>query len=378
LSNPIFQAVGRAKIVNFALIKFLQMKFKVGDPVRFLNESGGGIISEIVDQNLVKVRIEDGFDIPVLTTELISDVPMDVNGQGSPLNAGSFVPFRKADNMVHDDIESILPENLPEGTAKNILLGFVPADRKNPGMSDIGLYLINDDDYAIAYHIGFRENVSWHFLKTGFLEPNTKLSIEAFNQSQISKIKAIHIQLFFIVKGRYNLQSPLEKFIGLDHVRFYKESTFKENSYFHGKAFIIKVSDNTDDIIDHLSEEEIERAIKEKETAEKKKQVLPSGTDEIVEVDLHIREIVDDFGRLSPGEILELQMNKFYTTLEDGLNRKISKLIFIHGVGNGKLKYEMIRALNEKYPDLTCQDASFKQYGYGATLVYMNRTAKKI
>ena len=147
-------------------------------------------------------------------------------------------------------------------------------------------------------------------------------------------------------------------------------NTYKENSYFHEKALLIKISDKTDNPVDHLSEAEIAKAVKEKESVEKKKPVILSGINESIEVDLHIQEIVDDYGSLSPGEILELQMNKFYTGIENGLMNNLSKMVFIHGVGNGKLKYEMIKALNEKYPDLTFQDASFKEYGYGATLVF--------
>lgn len=347
------------------------MKFRVGDQVKFLNDSGGGIISEIVDQNLVKVRIEDGFDIPVLATELIRDGSLNIDDQESFQSVSKPVPTKKAGKVIHEDIESVLPGNLPEDAVKNVSLGFIPADKNNTGMSDIEVYLINDDDYAINYHIGYRENVSWHFLKTGFLEPNIKLNLETFSQSQISKIKSMHIQLLFIVKGRYKLQSPVEQFIGLDGIRFYKENTYKENSYFHEKALLIKVSDENDEAFDHLSGEEIAKAMKEKETVEKKKPVIPSGINEIMEVDLHIQEIADDDGKLSPGEILELQMNKFYTELENGLMNNISKIVFIHGVGNGKLKYEMIKALDEKYPDLKYQDASFKVYGYGATLVYL-------
>jgi hypothetical protein len=264
-----------------------------------------------------------------------------------------------------------LPENLPDDAVTNVLLGFIPVDKYHTGMSDIDLYLINDDDYAVSYLVGFRENVSWHFVKTGFLEPNTKLNIETFSQSQISKIKEMHIQLLFIAMGKYHLHPPAEKFVALDGVRFYKENTYKENSYFHEKAFIVKVSDDLDDGLDHLSGEEISRAMMEKEPANEKKRIVPSGMSEIKEVDLHIHEIVDDYSRLSPGEILELQMNRFYTELENGLTGDAGKLVFIHGVGNGKLKYEMIKVLNEKYPDLTYQDASFKKYGYGATLVYL-------
>jgi dsDNA-specific endonuclease/ATPase MutS2 len=53
------------------------------------------------------------------------------------------------------------------------------------------------------------------------------------------------------------------------------------------------------------------------------------------------------------------------------LNGKVKKVVFIHGVGQGKLKYEITRILHDKYPDLKYQDASFKEYGYGATMILL-------
>ncbi|HJX71528.1 MAG TPA: DUF2027 domain-containing protein, partial [Bacteroidales bacterium] len=306
------------------------MKFKVGDQVKFLNDSGGGIISEIVDQKLVKVRIEDGFDIPVLASELIRDGSTDIDSMDSSTAVNLPDQKIKVKKAAGDDVESILPENLPGNTVKNVLLGFIPVDEDHTGMSDIGVYLINDGDHAIGYHIGFQENVSWYFLGTGFLEPNTKLYIETFSQSQISKIKALHIQLLFIGKGKYKLQSPVEKFIGLDNIRFYKENAFKENSYFHEKALLVKVSDEMDKKYEQPSKEAIEKDMAEKKSVENQKPDMTSGVDGIVEVDLHIHEIVDDYSKLSPGEIIELQMNRFYNALEHGLNNKVSKMVLIH------------------------------------------------
>ncbi len=40
------------------------MKFKEGDKVVFLNEKGGGIVTRVVDEEIVHVSIEDGFEIP--------------------------------------------------------------------------------------------------------------------------------------------------------------------------------------------------------------------------------------------------------------------------------------------------------------------------
>ena len=45
------------------------------------------------------------------------------------------------------------------------------------------------------------------------------------------------------------------------------------------------------------------------------------------------------------------------------------KLIFIHGKGEGVLRQAIIHELNYKYKRYSYQDASFREYGYGATQV---------
>ena len=46
----------------------------------------------------------------------------------------------------------------------------------------------------------------------------------------------------------------------------------------------------------------------------------------------------------------------------------MKKIIFIHGVGNGRLKQEIISRLKTTR-GVTFQDASYKDFGYGATQV---------
>lgn len=347
------------------------MKFKTGDRVKFLNEAGGGTITEISSQKIVKVRIEEGFEIPVLVNDLIkADETTEYEQE--------VVPDRKRVKIIKPvsgvgdaDPESFLPENIPDGALKNVLIGFIPLNPGNPGAGDVDVYLINDDDYGLLYYLGYQENVSWHYLKTGFLEPDTKINIATFDQSGISRIKTVHIQLIFASKGRYKVQSPVERFLTLDDVRFYKEKTYKANGYFHEKAMILKVTDDLDKTLGTVTDTEIAEALLDKETVSKEHPAVSGKNNETLEIDLHIEEISGNENQLLPGEILEIQMNKFHTALEKALTGKYRRIIFIHGVGNGKLKYEIIKALNEKYPDLIYQDASFREYGYGATMVYL-------
>jgi len=91
------------------------------------------------------------------------------------------------------------------------------------------------------------------------------------------------------------------------------------------------------------------------------------------EVDLHIEELIDDHSALSGREVLDIQMARFATALEGAIRGTTKRIVFIHGIGNGKLKYEIRKTLDKKYPKLIYQDASFKEYGYGATMVIVRR-----
>jgi hypothetical protein len=90
--------------------------------------------------------------------------------------------------------------------------------------------------------------------------------------------------------------------------------------------------------------------------------------DFILEVDLHIERLLDNFRGLSNGEIVTIQLNEFKRKLDWAIRNRADKIIFIHGVGNGVLKNE-IRTLLQGYEKIEFYDASFAKYGFGATEV---------
>jgi len=89
----------------------------------------------------------------------------------------------------------------------------------------------------------------------------------------------------------------------------------------------------------------------------------------ITEVDLHIKALIDNNKGMSNSEMLEMQMDEFSKKLDETIKNKTKKIVFIHGVGNGVLKLKLRHELSTKYKKLKFQDASFKEYGYGATMV---------
>lgn len=85
------------------------------------------------------------------------------------------------------------------------------------------------------------------------------------------------------------------------------------------------------------------------------------------EVDLHIENIIDYTKNLSNYDIINKQINYCNSVVEKAIKNNISKLIIIHGRGEGVLKEEVLQLL-KKY-NVKTKDANFKKYGLGATEV---------
>lgn len=94
---------------------------------------------------------------------------------------------------------------------------------------------------------------------------------------------------------------------------------------------------------------------------------------DIIEVDLHIDALVETTAGMDNAAMLKHQMEVFRQTMQNYRHRPGQKIVFIHGKGEGVLRKSIIDELKLRYPTCTWQDASFQQYGFGATQVTMKK-----
>ena len=95
---------------------------------------------------------------------------------------------------------------------------------------------------------------------------------------------------------------------------------------------------------------------------------------ESMEVDLHIHELLDKHNHLSNGEIVQVQLEHFERTLRLAEEKKIPRVVFIHGVGQGVLRAEIRKILHNYYPHCTFMDGPYNEYGFGATEVRISQS----
>jgi hypothetical protein len=81
------------------------------------------------------------------------------------------------------------------------------------------------------------------------------------------------------------------------------------------------------------------------------------------EVDLHLKK------GYSGKDAIMRQTELFRSELDSAQKKGIKEVIFIHGLGSGKLRQELINILSTHYPSFTYQDAPFSNYGYGGAII---------
>lgn len=113
------------------------------------------------------------------------------------------------------------------------------------------------------------------------------------------------------------------------------------------------------------------KAAKEKEKLQAKQQRKAQRDEELV-IDLHAHELLETTSGMSATDIKKHQIGIFNRIMQENLSVKGKKIIFIHGKGDGVLRKAIIDELNYKYKSCEYQDASFQQYGFGATMVIIH------
>ena len=344
---------------------------KVGDRVKFLNDVGGGVVTGFVSKNIVNVEGDDGFEVPFPVSEL-------VNVSAPELNVGAPVRPAEAPREAEDKAPEFVQSEGEIINGKNsadFYFCFVPKDAKNPLQGEIEVFLLNDSNYKLLFTYSYLREEGVETVETGSVKSNSRIKIDSLTQEDLSSLPDFGFQLLYYKDSGNEWFPPVVKQFKVNPVKFYKESTFKSNSYFARNAMMLKiVAHPLEAELDKLTRDDFKKLVKEKSDrpAPKVKTARKRTQDEVV-IDLHITELLDNIDGLSNREMLEIQMEKVESEMNVAIKSHVKRIVFIHGVGQGVLKQEVANLLKRKFKKYYFQDASFKEYGYGATMVILRR-----
>ena len=350
---------------------------KIGDKVRFLNAVGGGIVKRFQGKDIAYVEEEDGFETPVLIRECVVIDSNSTQGKNMPVGV-QFIepiiePIIKPESIKKEKSSEII--EIAGKDKLNVYLAFLPVDIKNVGKCNYETFLINDSNYFLFFNYMNRENNTWKSRCRSIIEPNTHLFIEEFGKEDLNDLEHICVQFLAYKENKpYTLKNAQSVEIRLDVVKFYKLHSFRENDFFEDDALVYPVVTNDVPAREILvSAADIQEAMNQKARVDRPNrlpvQKIKDTGKTVVEVDLHINELLDTTAGMSNTEMLNIQLAKFRETVEQYKSKRGQKIVFIHGKGEGVLRNAILQELKTKYKNFPYQDASFKEYGFGATMV---------
>jgi hypothetical protein len=341
---------------------------KVGDKVKFLNTTGGGVVTKIIDSRLVSVSIEGGFEIPVQASELVVMDPGDAGGR-----------FFSESYPVADSPETDLPQEedterytalpghiLKSRKSEDIYLSFIPHDQKWLITGNLDIQIINTTSYDLLYNLYSKDDDgSWTGVDYGSLAAGTKLLIATVDRDDLPRWTDGCLQFLFHKEKCERVPPPFHAEYSISGKKFYSEQSYRESVYTDDKSIVVKIATVTPAPEAPKDQQEPNIPVAS-EPANKDDFILKHRTGEReAEVDLHIHELVEDSSGWDKAEILEYQKKYFLRCMESALVNKFLKVIFIHGVGNGVLKNELTDLLKKK-EGIEVLDAPMHKYGVGA------------
>jgi len=206
------------------------MKFKEGDKVLFLNEKGGGIVSRVVDEEIVHVSIEDGFEIPYAVGDLIKtgydetparrDEPQPDTSKQSRLKM-----------LTHQAVD------IPEA----VFLAMVPRNQDQVLAGAMDFYVVNHTAYTMYF--GLMVNKSGHFkgVASGKIEPSSRHHLGKVERTEIEDWNHSLLQAVFYQEGKTEPREPISRHIVFKPVKLYKEESFAFSPLLHQKAYMVEV-----------------------------------------------------------------------------------------------------------------------------------------
>ena len=395
---------------------------KIGDKVKFLSETGGGRIAGFQGKDIALVEDEDGFQIPTPLSDLVLAASTDEYRSAQSVASGKHInDAEEANQDFHKSVKSKInafgdDEELEEesdpsdkevtftlpveerkgGNVLNVYLAFVPEDSRTLSTTTFNCYIVNDSNYYLRYSL---LTVNGHVValhSEGEIEPNTKVLIEEMGYDSLNLFDKVAIQMFAYKRDKDFVKKPVvDVLLKIDKVKFYKLHSFRDNDFFEQPALLYTIIENdakkqelsvdADSLAEGMlarktdnnaaqsksqfGRTQAETYVRRYADGKKGNPFVNETKGDVLVVDLHADAVLETTAGMSHVDILNYQLDVFRKTMEENKGNKGKKIIFIHGKGEGVLRNAVVNELRYRYKRCKYQDASFQEYGYGATQV---------
>ena len=165
------------------------MKLRIGDKVRFLNETGEGVITRFGDKNTAFVEMTDGFEIPYAIKQLV------------PIHT-ELIINSEAENL---DLE-------PESGVVDAIYFVIEPDHELPMLvTDYNIYLFNSSSYNLIFTYSIKDEAYFQTLKHGEVGSYQKLLLKTVKASFFKEYPYHKIESLLYKNVHYRAQIPVSE-----------------------------------------------------------------------------------------------------------------------------------------------------------------------
>ena len=311
------------------------MRYRIGQKVRLLHDSGEGVIISLIDKYHVEVDLGDDFPIDVHISEI---VPVDSSEQAY------IAP-------VMDEEE----ESLAMGP--NLLDLSFTVSRKDDKLME--LHIINPERAEVLFTCYSKDKKRFEGLGSGKLEPGESQSIHICSEKDLMNMKGFFFQFISFTPGKGHPHTSLVFELPWTRNRINEPSKYIRPLGTEGWIFSLR-EDQFGKDLKKIADSEFIRIAKQDQKKPRPK----------AEIDLHIERLVKDPYSMGATEMLKLQMKTVEKALSDSLVDNYESIVFIHGIGEGKLRKEVHEVLRKTPHVKSFEAADPSRYGNGATIAY--------
>lgn len=348
-------------------------KFKPGDYVRFLNEKQEGIIVTLHPNGRLTVDIEDGFPIDVDPSELVLVKQMNSCTQSPEKNSE---PDQGTNlSNTHLPLTGLYPH-------PDELYFLVLPTVNQISSGPVQLFLVNTTSVSFAFTIHTKNNHRARGFAYGSIATGETQALGELKRDAVFDLGEFVLDALSYSKESTTLPSRIHQSVDLILPDIQQHYPQLPSPFSFGRVIRLykppgEEVEINDDLMQKLKEEySTSSAIKVGKTPKemvrkpdlslKNHGLSPAN----FEVDLHIEELAGDIAHLSNAAIIQIQLKHFRKELDNALLRHAKSIVFIHGIGNGKLKSEIRKELKEA--KLHFSDGAYHRYGAGATEVHLH------
>lgn len=407
----------------------MAQNIQVGDTIRYLNASGGGIVKRI-ERGVAWVEGPDGFELPTPIHECVlvdsrdtfvpaykPPVAKRIEPAVQQTKSSAPVSTPAVTEPSEQDLSFVAPLSKGPwfdrsgGEQVQVHVAYLPVSYEHFGQSSYETYLINESNYHLLFTYSTATPTGGQKLRSaGVLEPDMRVLVEEFEASEINDHAVSHFQFVAYKPERtYRSMPPVERQVRMDVVKLAKRHSFRENPFFDEDALVLPVLESYDGARQAPAEEPQpapsrsgalpQRAIERAEPVTTQQKVTPkapqkparksndnkpkaerkqpehlptpeptpvSSEQTIEKVGLEAERILPNATGMTPHEILLYQLKNFRRELDKRLERRGSKVIFIHGAGQGILHQLIINRIEQDYPMVQYRDVTFDGFPMGA------------